>query len=229
MKSSPIKFLIFGIIFLGILALLFFLNFYFSVKTVQVHGTKYLQGIDTLKGENLILLDETKYEKIFYLQNVNFSSVDLYKQFPQTVIINIKQSKPVITLPVANGFYILSAEGRIIEKNRKNNTKLPIIQYYQKLNFQEYQIGDTISNIDLQYGIELFQKLSYLGIGIDSIDINGLDMILLKKGQVEYVFTTTKSVDEQYQDLKLVLESFKKKQKEYTKIDMRFDKPIVTL
>lgn len=208
---------------------LFAFNWYFTIKEVVVDGFKDINGISLLKNKNSIFLNTKKYEDLLYQTNISIQSVSISKSYPSTININVEQAFPTAVLPVGNGYFILSEKGRILSKDRKNTSQLPIIHYYQKLPFQGYESGDTVDNNDILFALQLFTRLSYLGIVSDSIDIKGLDMIVLKKGSIEYVFTTQKDIQEQYEDLKIIIEKFKIDGKQYKRIDLRFDKPIIKI
>jgi hypothetical protein len=230
MKSYHKKWLIAAFAtFAIILGGLFLFYKTYAIQRVVVDGKKDINGISLLKQKNIVFLDIKKTEEILFEANPTIASITIEKSYPSTLEIYVEDSVATAILPVGNGFFVLSTKGRILEKNRTNTTHLPIINYYQKLPFQGYESGDIVSNSDILLALALIEKVSYLAIVTDGIDIKGLDMIVLKKGSVEYIFTTQKSAQEQYDDLKIIIEKFKLDGKEYKSIDLRFDKPIIKI
>lgn len=230
MKLSHKKKWIF-LLFIFILFLSGFFGFswYFSIKEVLVDGYKDINGLALIKNKNIIFFDTKKYEDILFQTNTNISTISIIKSYPSTLRINVEQASATAILPVGNGNFVLSKEGRILAKERNDSTHLPHINYYQKIPFQGYESGDIVNNSDILFSLKLLERLAYLGIASDSIDINGLDMIVLKKGTIEYVFTTERNIQEQYENLKIIVEKFKIDGKQYKRIDLRFDKPIIKI
>ncbi|HLL60480.1 MAG TPA: FtsQ-type POTRA domain-containing protein, partial [Candidatus Nitrosocosmicus sp.] len=209
MRSLIKKIALFLIPFSIIFSSIYFFNYYFTITQLEVIGNKNLKGLSSFYNKNLLLLSIEEHKKILYATNPEIRKVQIEKQLPNKLKISVENSPIIAVLPVANGYYFLSQEGRVLAKKRENKTQLPQIKYYQRFNFQANQVGETLGYQDILYSLELLSRLSYIGVRTDSIDINGLDMIVLKKDQVEYVFTTKKNVQEQYEDLKLILEQFK--------------------
>ncbi len=86
-----------------------------------------------------------------------------------------------------------------------------------------------MSNVDIKLALFFIDKLTLLNSSPKTVDINGIDMILLKTNAYELIFSTEKDKNKQYEEVKIVLEQFKIERKTFKKLDVRFDKPIVTL
>jgi hypothetical protein len=94
---------------------------------------------------------------------------------------------------------------------------------------EEFSLGDTINYKDIQVCIFFLEKMARLGFVIETVDINSLNVILFKSGEKQYFFSVEKDKDLQYQTLKTILEYFKKENKDYKSIDLRFDKPVIRI
>lgn len=94
---------------------------FFEVETITAAGTqRYSQeqivsacGIE--EGENLFLLDkeaaaERLQEKLPYLRDIV-----IRRRLPGSVIIQVEESSPVAALEVANGWWYMDEEGRLLE------------------------------------------------------------------------------------------------------------------
>ena len=68
-----------------------------------------------------------------------------------------------------------------------------------------------------------------MGITINSIDIDGFHMLGLYGSDIAYIFAVEKDRKLQAYQLEQVVKKLKLEGTEYTKIDFRFDKPILTL
>jgi len=212
-------------LFLGIF---FLIKIVFSVSAIEVVGTKKIKGLSALSGK-LIFFIFSSYSQRLYENNPTIKSVRLIKILPNKIRIEAEEYNPVACFAVDNGFFFLAVDGRILEKGRQAKAGLPIIHYYQKFYFDEYRAGDKLKFKDLLQSLYLADKLRYLGINIEVIDISGLDMLIFNSGDKKYFFTTDKDKELLYQEFKTIIERFKIEKTEYESIDLRFDKPIIKL
>ena len=105
---------------------------------------------------------------------------------------------------------------------------MPIINYYQKLNFRSFQTGDWIDFKDIKQTLFFVEKLSQLNLIPLTIDIKGQDMLVFNLNDNKtIVFSNSKDKEDQSYQLELIIRQFKVEGKEYKKIDLRFDKPII--
>ncbi len=230
MKRLPkLTIVIFILVVALTFGLLFIFNSYFSVKHINVIGEGTLKGLAIFQNKNILFLSKEDTEKTLYIANPHIKRVRIEKKYPDELVIVTEKAEERAVLIVANGFYVLSTEGRVLEKRRDDKSGVPHINLYQKMPFQSFQVGDMLDNSDIVLSLFFIDKLSLLGIKTNTVDINGIDMILLKSGEEEYIFSSKKDKNEQYDDLKLILERFKIDNKTFKKIDVRFDKPIVTV
>lgn len=218
--------LFFILIFLGFF---FIIQIFFSISLIEISGISDLKGLNTLKNKLIFLVSTKKTEQKLYFLNPNVKSIKIIKIYPNKIKINVEKDDVTAILEVFNGYFYLSSEGRIIEKRKDKNSAFPLMYYYQKLQFNEYDTGETLKDKDIKYSLFFAKAFSFDEIKIDTIDINGLDMLILKKGEKTYFFTTTKDKEIQYNELKTIIEKFRKGNVKYKSIDLRFNKPIVKL
>jgi len=222
--NNPVLFSIFFFLFL---ALFFITKITFSVSVIEISGSKELKGLKTLQGQFIFFIFSKKFEKQLYDLNPQIKSVQLVKIYPNKIHIDVKKYNTLAIFEVEAGYFFLSEDGRILEKRKEQKENLPIIHYYQKFYFNEYNSGDKLEYKDILYCLFFVNKLHYLGVKIDSIDINGLDMLIFNSGDKKYIFTTSKEKQLQYGEFKTIIERFKIERTEYASIDLRFEKPII--
>lgn len=218
--------LFFILIFLGFF---FIIQIFFSISLIEIAGISDLKGLDILRNKLIFLISTQKTEQKLHFLNPNVKLIKIAKIYPNKIKIDVEKDDAVAILEVFNGYFYLSTEGRIIEKRKDKNSAFPLMRYYQKLQFNEYNTGETLEGKDIKYSLFFTKEFSVDEIKIDTIDINGLDMLILKNGDKAFFFTTAKDKKMQYNELKMIIEKFKKGNVKYKSIDLRFDKPIVKL
>lgn len=224
--NNLVLFLIFFFLFLVVF---FIIKIIFSVSIIEISGNKDIKGLEALQGQLIFLIFPKESEKRLYDLNPPIKSLRLVKIYPNKIHIDVERYEKVAIFEVDKGYFYLSENGRILEKKGEQKVSLPIIHYYQKFHFGEYNTGDKLQYKDILDSLFFLSKLHYLGIKIISIDINGLDMLIFNSEDKKYIFTTSKKKELQYQEFKTIIERFKIEKTEYESIDLRFEKPIIKL
>jgi cell division septal protein FtsQ len=203
---------------------------YYSIKEIEVFTPQPINGLHFVEKQNLVLLDLKKVEQILYTRNPDIDKLTLEKIYPHTLrVSSIQKLKPMAYLSAGEGYFLLNEEGKIIAKFREKKTDFPIITYYQKFPFQNYQAGQRLSYKDISYSLIFLKKAQQLGLKINSIDIAGFHMLGLYTEDKAILFTTEKDKNNQLFQFDTIIRQFKIEGKEFKTLDLRFDKPIVTL
>ncbi len=232
MKSlKKIKFfLFFSFLCLISFIAIFFINRFFLVKNIQLISDKkfVLVNKDKLMNKSMILIDENKIAKKIVLENYLLKTAAVKKKWPDTLSIEVTLYEPCASLIINNGFFNLSCDGRILEKLHDSQLNLPIINFYQKLNSNFFQIGDWVDYKDIKQALYFIDKLKQINIYPLTIDIKGQDMLVFNLiGTKKIIFSNNKDKETQDYQLELIIKQFKIEGKEFSKIDLRFDKPII--
>ncbi len=225
-KSIVLLSIFSGFFFLG----LFILNSIFVIQNIVIKGYSdkaALRGLYSLAKKNILTISPKEIEKAVLEANPQLQSVAIRKQFPSTLIIDLKIQPVVAELAMNNGYAYLSENGHIISKNREQKKRSPLINYYQKLNYSSYSAGDEVGFTDLLTGLHFLKSMNDLGLRTDTIDINGFDMLLFTLGDKKIFFTTEKNKETQDYELNQIIRQFKIEGREFTSLDLRFEKPII--
>ncbi|MBI3619922.1 hypothetical protein HY214_02145 [Candidatus Roizmanbacteria bacterium] len=218
----------------GAIAFLFLFYSYplFAVRKIAIDGSDRslpLKGLTTLYRANLLLLSTEEKADDLLRENPRLKTVVVTKEYPATLHLTYTFLTPVVFFTVDDGFYILSEEGKILERlHKKSDLPLPIITYYQKIPFQQYKAGNILSFKDIQDSLAYLKKIVELSLPIDSIDIKGTNMIVCNLKEKTIIFTTSKDRGKQLFELESIVRKFKIEGREFTSLDLRFDKPVVT-
>lgn len=212
---------------------LFLTQSFYKVNKVEVIGKDLKKdqfSTNQFNGQNLILLNELSVEEQILERNPDFKSVDVSKQYPNTLKIKVLLDKSAGKLLVDQGTFYLNESGKILSKERDQKKKdVPSIKYYQKLSYLAYLPGDKITYNDILITLYFINKLKGLGFEVDSVDISGLNMIRLNLKEGVILITTEKDLKIQTYQLEKIVKQFKVEGKSFVSLDLRFDKPIVKL
>lgn len=219
-----IIFLLSGLILFG----LFQFNEYFKIKEIKIIGSQSnMFGLEEINDQNLLFISNKQIEKIITEKNPLIKIVLIKKKYPSTLEIKFSFFKPVAELSVSNGFYGLADNGKIVYKSKKRNSELTNIKFYQKLNYQAYNQGETVSFKEILDGLFFLKKLTDLNIKAESLDINGINMLVFNLRDKKIIFSSEKEKEAQTFQLGEIIKQFKIKGKQYREIDLRYDKPVI--
>jgi len=224
-------FLFFSFLCLLFLSILFFIDQFFLIKKIELISDKKfsIANKSELINKNLVFINQDKIAKKIILENSLLKTVIVDKVWPSTLKITVYFYKPMAALIVNQGFFNLSTDGRILSKIKENQSSLPIINYYQKLNKNSFQTGDWINYKDIQQALFFIDKLGQINLRPLTIDISGQDMLVFNlKGEKEIIFSNKKEKELQDYQLEFIIRQFKIEGKEFKKIDLRFDRPIIS-
>ena len=224
-------FLFFFLLCLLFFFILFFINQFFLIKKVELISDRkfLLTNKDELINKNLIFINQDKIAKKIILKNSLLKTAVIDKVWPATLKVTVYFYEPMAALIVNKGLFNLSADGRILSKIKDGQSPLPIINYYQKLNSNSFQTGDWINYKDIQQTLFFIDKLRQINLIPLAIDIKGQDMLIFNlNGDKKIVFSNQKEKELQDYQLELIIRQFKIEGKEFKKIDLRFEKPVIT-
>jgi len=224
-------FLIFILLCLISFSIIFFAYQFFLIKDIQlVSEQKFsLANKDELINKNLLFVNKDQIAKKIIKENFLIKTAIVDKVWPNTLKISVTFYEPCASLIVSNGFFNLSCDGRILQKLKNSQLFLPIINYYQKLNSNSFQTGDWIDYKDIKQTLFFIDKLKQINLIPLTIDIKGQDMLVFNLNDSKIiVFSNNKDKDVQDYQLELIIRQFKVEGKEFKKIDLRFNKPIIS-
>lgn len=190
-------------------------------------GTASVLGLETVKGQNIILLSKADLKTRLERSNPALKKIEISKKYPRSLDIYVESDSPTAAVAADRGYLILNSEGKIITKTEKKPDDLVEILYYQKLNRALFETGDRLEYEDLLQALAIFKKITDIGLNPDTIDINGVDMIAFKQDKRRIIFSSEKSIERQYHEMEIIIKEFKVQGKEFRELDLRFDRPVV--
>ena len=97
------------------------LTLFFKVQTIEISGTNRYHADDIIAasgveiGDNLVLLDRYRISQRIYTSLPYVTDVKPKPKFPNTLEIEVTETRAVAAIQGGGGFWLLSAEGKILE------------------------------------------------------------------------------------------------------------------
>ena len=166
----------FYILFVVVIVVSFFSFYLFDtffrlqeINVTQTNRTVQLFGINSLKDSNMFFVNEHTVGEQLKRLNPSIKMISVRKEFPNRIFIEITHLTPVVYLQGDPGIYLLAEDTSILEKDREKKVNYPVITYYQKLPFSNYQAGDKLDYHDIVFTVQFLQKLENIGIEIKNL------------------------------------------------------------
>ncbi len=211
---------------------MYYIDTTYRIHTILVsHGNSGIPtaGFPAILNRFLFLTPEAEIADIITRTNPTIKSVTVTKEYPDTVKLSITRYEPAAYLKSIDGYFLLADDAIILGKYQElENSRLPVITYYQAIPFVQYQIGTQIPAKDIRDGIYFAQELRNRGIQINSIDIVGFHMLGLYTEEKEFYFSSEKERNTQIYHIEQSLKRLELDDVEYTAIDVRFEKPVIS-
>jgi cell division septal protein FtsQ len=217
--------------FVAVIVTSYFLSTFFQVKQVIVdkdNSKRAIQGLEIFENASLITLNEKTAEKQLYNNNSYINKVTVHKKYPSTITVSISFLEPLAQFEAGEGYFVLSSNARILKKIQTKNSSLPIIHYYQKLSYSGSKAGDSLLFKDIHASLDFLTKAKDLGLRINSIDIQGFNMIALNTDSQKIIFGLSKAEKDQLYQFEQVIHQFKIQGKQFKTLDLRFERVIVS-
>lgn len=182
---TPIALLLISII--GI----FGVSVFFRVATIEVNGAeKYsveqilsVSGIN--KGDNILFIDKGKAAKIIKSNLPYLSEVVLEKDFPDTIRIQVAESRPLAVVEYDDEWWIIDQTARILEKTDSYGAMEKI--KVTGLSIQSVGIGEILvpaedEQTKFNYLIDVLYAIQSTGIadGVHALDISNIANIMFE-------------------------------------------------
>lgn len=211
-----------------IFLVVYFFHSYFKIKEIKIiDGQENTLGLNEIYSENIIFFNDKKIEELLNKKNPLIKNIIIQKKYPSTIVLQLSYFKPIAELLVNGGVYGLSDNGKIIYKARQKNAKFTQINFYQKLNYQNNNQGDLISFKEITDGLYFLKSFNDLGLKVNSLDINGINMLLFNLENKKIILSSEKTKELQIFQLGEIVRQFKIEGKQYQEIDLRYDKPVI--
>jgi hypothetical protein len=171
---------------------------------------------------NLILLDSNEVKREILSANNQLENVVIRKSYPHTLVLEVIFKTPVAKLVTHKRNVTVDCHGVIIGLVH-NSEKLPSVQ----INIPDIPDGETISDTSVHSAISF---LCHLPTNIRISQITKVDdqTLSAEMGKSSILFDPNSDIGGTVSTLQTLLARFRMKSDMPTRIDLRFDKPVVT-
>ena len=220
------------LVFLGAILIIFglykFLTGFFLIKTIKITADQKaaLKGVEKLAGQNLLFLNRNKWEKEIEKENPVLKDIKIEKKFPFQVLITFKKREPKASIfnSTSNIAFLIDGEGVILEQ-QKEEKGVPVII----ASLQNFKIGDRIKNKNIDLVLNLISVVEeYTQSSKFEIDEIARILKVTLSGDVLVLISLEKEQESIIYSLQLLLKKFKIEGNWPRKIDLRFEKPILS-
>ncbi|KKQ88312.1 MAG: hypothetical protein UT12_C0022G0003 [Candidatus Curtissbacteria bacterium GW2011_GWC2_38_9] len=218
--------LIFAVIILIIVFALFYSPLFKAQKIDISQNQDCLKAqdvFDALKNsKNLFFISKGKLENTLKSQYSCIGNIEVGKKFPSKLEIKITVKEPVVKIEGTN--FMLTDDGQVTEGiSQKDN---PIIFLPPEV---KVVLGQKISDPTAIFAIQTTSKLLKSDFLPVNVRIVGNDEVVIynQQGQLA-IFSSKKDKEVQVDSLQQVISKAKIESAKIAKIDLRFDKPVIS-
>ena len=154
----------------------------FTLREIKLVGAKYLTSDDIIKiadiylGEPLFQL-ETDQVAARLMNDLRIEEVNVRRNLPNSLEVNIKERKPVATIVCDYGYLDLDRQGIVIDSYKNLKTmKIPMIT---GVKVSDLYIGDEVKDPTVKKILEFLQKINENSLNkISEISIKSEDYLI---------------------------------------------------
>jgi len=206
---------------------------YFDVSYIEVTGThSFVNQNDLLKvaqekinGSNIFFVNVDELEANFLEVFKGAKYITMTRRLPDKIIIEVGERVPlaVIYKKAGSDFFLIDEDGYVLGLVDEEKTNLPEIQYSG-----EIKIGSLINEEVVPVYIELIKALDNEKIMSSSISVEKNYIRFFVKDSIEVLVDVRKNMWDSVAALSQVLGFLSQRGTPARKVDLRYDKVIVS-
>lgn len=204
-----------------------------SIRIVPVGEAATVYGSDALYGVSF-LEDTSSIERRLRADNPHIKQLLVLRRWPNELTIMTVSRRPLAQVSTDGGVFFLDDEGVILKRTRRSDggekpsVNLPDIQFYQRILYDSYQVGDTLPFREIIHSLAILKHVQEReSLDVLHIAISSQNVIRCSLSNATIAFASDRSVDEQGYVLHQLLKQFRTTGRTFQSIDLRFDKPVV--
>ncbi len=139
----------FLVLFMLVAVVVLSLTVFFKIDTIKITGeTRYsheeiIEKSGLVKGKNLFLYNIAGADDVITQNFVYIENVKIKKHLPGIIEVVVSEAKEVCTIEIAGGYFVVSDEGKVLEKTLKLRDDLYNVK---GIDMSKYKVGDNIKN-----------------------------------------------------------------------------------
>jgi len=217
------------------LSLIYFSSKYgwFKISTVKIVGTKtYVNDTDIYEltktrviGKNLFTFESNDLRSVLLENFQGAKDVVVTKQPPKTIKVKVIERVPlaVVQSRIDGGLYLVDEDGYVLGQIEQGVTNLPEVSYDG-----EIAVGFFLKDEVVSVYFDLINELDSSKIKTSSISVYSDYVQLYVDDSVEVLVNETKDAAKAISTLAKIIEYVKTTGNKLAKVDLRYDKVIVS-
>ncbi len=175
-------------------------------------------------GRNIFFIKKEEILNEIRFKDISLKKITLKKKFPNCLIVRLEKREPLVVLSSGKDYFLLDEEGFVFSLDKRENSVLPVVEVdkNQGISLGTQVQGQTAKSLELVKALESF-FLPFEKVVVEK------DNFVVHFSGFRAVFSSSEDFFIQAGSLQLLLQS--SKINEHTgklKIDLRFDKPVIT-
>ncbi|MDE5738544.1 MAG: FtsQ-type POTRA domain-containing protein [Oscillospiraceae bacterium] len=182
------------------------MTLFFNIKEIRVTGDsaviydaeEIVEAVGVKRGDNMMRLHLEELEQKAGEILIDAETVDIKRQFPNTLVIDVQKSIPAFNVSYEYGTLVVSKHGKILQNSMDPMEGLVSIHGYEP---EETTVGKRLSAIEERYDkiFSSFQNLiesNILETPIVSIDMSDFnDIIVNFDNRIEFAMGNWSEID----------------------------------
>lgn len=197
-----------------------------SLDKVQPCQTDLWMKINSMVlGKNLIFLSPQKLSQEIQNELIVVKEVKLEKKLPRRLIIYLGKRKPIAVVEAKGEYWEVDYQGVVLAKPSQP-TDLPLVvseELSLSADNRRIESSPVLASLDCLYRL-LFKSIEVRRLEITSSQ----KLTLYLKTGPEVLISLERDLQPQVDSLQLIYERAKIEGRQIKKIDLRFDKPVIT-
>ena len=200
----------------------------FEVKSIEVKGGQNCidnGGVESqlhVIQKNIFFTDTSKLEETLKQKNICLDFVSIHKIFPSKIVFDVVSQNPVAKIEGTD--LQITSNGLVMKMGELHGR--PTIYLPNNTNVQQ---GDIIEDKYVLFALNLASDLLKSDFSPSGIRfVSNRDIAIYSTAETVALFTTEKSSSGQVDSLQAIMTKAKIDASKIAKVDLRFDKPIIT-
>jgi len=202
------------------------------MNKIEIHGVGSFISLDIFKnelstqlsGKNMLKIDEYSIEKNLKDKFLGIKEIHIKKKIPTYIIVDVIERIPsVLLLDYDYKVYMVDSDGFVLGEPTDPYKNLPSIKYNKKV-----EVGSFINS----KSISLYNNVRE---GLENIPLTVVDVILgddfatiYLQNNITVYLSNEKEVGDSFDIVYSIIGKFSTDDKKVSKIDLRYDKVIVS-
>lgn len=206
---------------------------FMKISNVKVLGAKtFVSSSDVMefvKGmtyeRNILVVDSKKIEDSLLKNFQGAKRVVVHKRFPNTINVQIVEREPLALLdvPAQESYFLVDEDGYVLGTIDKNNASFPVIRYEG-----EAQVGYFVDKNLVPVYLELINLFDEENLKASSLSVRDRDIRFFLDNSIEVYLNKKFSLKESVNVLAQTFKQLSMENKKIKRIDLRYDKVVVS-